>query len=132
MKLQFKILALLVPFVVLPLLVLGWVGYQDARNSASEERQGRATRLLDELTRRFDQEVSTTRANARVISGMQLLHRYLLIESELDRYRLAQPTLLRQLAGYQTAYPGYQEIQLLLPDGYCFPSAEVGQMSGLS
>ncbi len=118
MRLQAKILALLVPFVALPLLVLGWMGYADARNSAAEERLGRAAILLDELTRRFDQEVSTTRANARVISGMQLLHRYVLIESELDRYRLAQPTLLRQLAEYQTAYPGYQEIQLLLPDGY--------------
>ena len=45
MKLQFKILALLVPFVALPLLVLGWMGYADARNSAAEERLGRAATL---------------------------------------------------------------------------------------
>ena len=118
MKLQFKILALLVPFVVLPLLVLGWVGYADARNSAAEERLGRAATLLDQLTRRFDQEISTTRANAHVIAGLELLHRYLLIDDEMDRYQLAQPTLLAQFAAYQKAYPGYQEIRLLLPDGY--------------
>ncbi len=42
MKLRVKILALLLPFVVLPLLVLGWVEYADARNSAAEESLGRA------------------------------------------------------------------------------------------
>ena len=37
--------ALLLPFVVLPILVLGWVGYADVRNSAAEERLGAATAL---------------------------------------------------------------------------------------
>lgn len=118
MRLQFKILALLLPIVVLPLLVLGWTEYADARRSAGEEVLGRATTLLDQLGRRFGQEIATTRANARVIAGMDLLERYLLIENEGDRYQLEQPTLLTQLAEYQKIYPAYKEIRLLLPDGY--------------
>jgi diguanylate cyclase (GGDEF)-like protein len=118
MRLQFKILALFLPFLVLPLLFLGWTGYADARDSAAEERLSRAATLLDQLGRRFGQRVATTRANARVIAGMDLLHHYLLIENELHRYMLEQPTLLTQLAEYQKAYPSYQEIKLLFPDGY--------------
>ena len=117
MRLQFKILSLLLPFLVLPLLVLGWTGYADARNSAAEERLGRAATLLDQLGRRFGQEIATTRANARVIAGMDLLHRYILIE-ESNRYEFEQPSLLTQFAEYQNAYPAYREIRLLLPDGY--------------
>ena len=118
MKLQFKILALLVPFVVLPLLVLGWTVYADARNSAAEERLGRAETLLDQLERRFAQDIATTRANARVIANMDLIERYVLVDNEADRYELDQPTLLAQFAEFQKVYPSYIEIKLLWPDGY--------------
>ena len=90
MNLRTKLLGLILPFVVLPLLALGWVGYIQVQSSTEQNHLDQASNLLNHAELRIHEQVATARANASLIAGHPLLKRYLLIESERDRYDCGQ------------------------------------------
>lgn len=118
MRLKGKLLSLLVPLLLVPLLVLAWAAYTLLRDQATEKQQRELTTLLGQLQLTGRALLDTTTANLELFANSSQIQAYLINESEADRYRLLQPSLLRLLASYQNAYPEYYEIRLLLPDGY--------------
>lgn len=118
MRIQSKILLVLVPLVVAPLLTLGWAAYDQLRNSAEQKTLDQMETLLDQVGRQVQDHLRTTQANLELFSESVLLQSYLLTEDEEERYTLLQPTLLRLFGSYQKSYPDYYEIRVLLPDGY--------------
>ncbi len=118
MKLQSKIALLLIPLVVIPLLVVGWIAYTQLRETTERKSFDEMTTVTHQLEGRMQTLLQTTQANVGLFSESDLLEKYLLTADEWERYALMQGPLLRLFASYQQAYPGYYEIRVLLPDGY--------------
>jgi diguanylate cyclase (GGDEF)-like protein len=117
LTLQAKILAAVVPLIVIPLLTLGWVGYEELRETSSQKTLREMAVLVDQLSQSMQEVMSTAQANVKLFSNSNLLQKYVLTADEWERYSLLQPTLLRLFASYQRAYPSYYEIRVLRTDG---------------
>ena len=118
MKLQTKLISVVVPLIALPLLIIGWLGYVGLRETSTETGIREMTSVLDQLARNVDVVIRTIESNIELFSNSVYLEKYMLIDDESVRYNLMQPRLLEIFAGYQDAYPNYSEIRVILPDGY--------------
>ena len=117
MKLQSKIILSLIPFIGLPLIIVGWISYAQLRQTTELKTANEVHTILRQLETLIEEKVRTAEANVLLFSKSGLLQKYLLSD-ENSRYGLLQPALLRLFASYQEAYPDYYEIRVLLPDGF--------------
>lgn len=118
MKIRAKILLLLTPLVVIPLLVLGWAAYEQLHDTTIQRSQLQMSTLLDQVRLHTQAMQQSARANIELFANSTLLEKYVVTADEEQRLLLMQPSLLRLFASYQHAYPEYYEIRILLPDGY--------------
>ncbi len=118
MRLQRKILLILAPCIVIPMLALGLTVYLKLSATAEEKAYSQIDATLDNVEKGLNAYVATARANIELFAGSSLITRYLLVEDESERYALLQPSLLSLLSSYQRAFPNYRELRILLPDGY--------------
>lgn len=118
MRLHAKVLFVVVPLAIIPLLILGWLAYDQLRSTAVERSSGQMSTLMDQVARNFQVHQSVARANARLFADASLMRAYALTEDEEERYVLMLPSLLKLFSSYLRAYPEYSEIRFLLPDGY--------------
>ena len=118
MKLQSKLIAAVAPFIAVPILLIGWLGYTQLRSISSERTLNQMETVLEQLQQRVNSTLQTTLANLDLFANSPLLKKYLLTADEQERFQLMQPSLLQLFASYQKAYPDYYEIRVLLPDGY--------------
>ncbi|PCM44409.1 putative bifunctional diguanylate cyclase/phosphodiesterase [Marinobacter sp. ANT_B65] len=118
MRLHAKVLLVVVPLAVIPLMILGWLAYDQLRSSAVERSSSQMTALMDQMARSFQMHQSVAEANARLFADASLMRAYALTEDDEERYVLVLPSLLKLFSSYLHAYPGYTEIRFLLPDGY--------------
>jgi diguanylate cyclase (GGDEF)-like protein len=117
-KLQSKIISLLVPLTVLPLLALGWVAYAQLRTTSEQKTLNQISMLLSQINAHVESKINTAVANVELFSNHNLVNKYVLTTDAEERYNLVQTPLLRQFIRYQDAYPDYYEIRILLPNGY--------------
>jgi diguanylate cyclase (GGDEF)-like protein len=127
LNLQNKFILLTTPLIVFPLLLLGWFSYTQLKQTTEERTLRQMTTLLYQVGLQVRDRQRTTQANAVLFSNSILVQKYL-ITGEEDRYSLMQPTLLRQFNSYLDAYPEYQDIQIILPDGYVDTSISSGSL----
>ncbi len=118
MKLRAKILILIFPLVVIPLLMLGWAAYVQLSSTTIQRSLGQMEVLIDQVETNVDSHLRTARANIDLFSRSPLLEKYITTEDEAERLTLMQSSVLRLLSSYQQTYPEYYEIRILLPDGY--------------
>ncbi|MFD2191451.1 EAL domain-containing protein [Pistricoccus aurantiacus] len=118
MRLHAKVLLVVVPLAVIPLLILGWLAYDQLRSTAVERSSSQMTTLMDQLARNFQMHQEVAEANAKLFADASLMRAYALTEDEEERYVLMLPSLLKLFTSYLRAYPDYAEIRFLLPDGY--------------
>ena len=118
MKLQTKLIVIVLPFIALPMLFIGGFGHSQLRDIASERALSQMETMLDQLEQRVQITLQTSLANLELFANSPLLKKYLLTGAESGRYQLMQPALLQLFASYQKAYPEYHEIRVLLPDGH--------------
>ena len=118
LNLQSKILLMVMPLVVLPLVLLGWYAYTTLEENSRRNLIGQMSTFLNMVDSNLQSHRTTVRANIELFAGSQLLKKYILTEDEADRYSLMQPALMRLFASYQRAYPNYYELRILLLDGY--------------
>lgn len=104
--------------IVASMLLLASVVYAQMRQHSAQDLMGQMSLLLDQTQRQTQLFIDNTIANTKLFSSSNLMDRYVMVESEEERYDLMQPALLRLFYKYQNAYPEYREIRLLLPDGY--------------
>ena len=117
MNLRTKIVLLLIPLIVLPLLVLGWFAFERFTTVARTTTFKQMDTLLGQMALHVQADLETVRSNLEIFSSSDLLQRYLIADED-DRYSLWQTQLLSLFANYIKAYPRYYEIRVLLPDGY--------------
>src|SRR5690554_607776 len=118
MRLHAKVLLVVVPLAVIPLMILGWLAYDQLRSTAVERSSSQMTTLMDQMARNFQVHKDIAKANVKLFSDASLMRAYALTEDEEERYALMLPSLLKLFSSYQRAYPDYTEIRYLLPDGY--------------
>jgi len=117
MTLRFKILSVLIPLVVIPLLTLGWIAFEWLKRDAEQASFKQMDTLMNQSALHIRTDMETARSNIELFSASKLLRQYLLANEE-ERYELWQLPLLRLFSSYTRAYPDYYEIRVLLPDGY--------------
>lgn len=117
MNLRTKISALIVPLVVVPLLILGWIAYNQLRSDSETRIFGEVESSLNRLHAQMQWKLDAAKGNIELISSHDLLRKYLLTKDKTQRYALLQPPLLRLLSSFQKAFPTCYEIRVILPDG---------------
>lgn len=117
MNLRLKILSVLIPLIVAPLLTLGWIAYERLKGDAQQAAFSQMNTLLNHSALHIQSEIDTAKANIELFSSSRLLRQYLLAD-ENERYELWQLPLLKLFSSYAQAYPAYYEIRVLLPKGY--------------
>jgi len=117
MNLQSKILLILIPMVVLPLLGLGWIAYDRLRIIAEMSSHDQMKTMLDQVALNIESNLNTSQANVELFSSSNLIRNYMLAQED-ERYGLLQLPLLKLFSSYHKTYPEYYEIRVLLPDGY--------------
>jgi diguanylate cyclase (GGDEF)-like protein len=117
LKLQAKILLLLAPCVILPLVVLGWLAYGQLRDVSEHDMTREISHLLAEVVTRFNVEVQNANSSISLIAESERFQRYLESTRGGSPERRHRDNLLALLTGFHTAIPQYREIWLLFPDG---------------
>jgi len=118
MKLRTKILLLLIPLIVLPMLIMGWIAYSELNEKSKQKAFAEMQASIDRIAGHLAIEVETAVANIDLFARHTLVKKYILTSDEEERYNLLHAPLLRVLRSFQEAFPGYYEIRILLPDGY--------------
>ncbi len=117
-KLRTKIPLILVPFIMLSLLGLGWFAYIELRQTSEQRVFGEMRLLLSHLREHMETDLETAKGNIELLSKQTLVKKYILTENEEERYILLQPPILRLFSSYQESFPEYYEVRIFLPDGY--------------
>ncbi len=117
MRLQTKILLVLVPLIILPILVLGWTTYTRLLEDAHRQARQQMTNLLEQVRFNTESQLRTARANASLFASSVLVERFVHggLSTELQ-VELA-PVILDTLFNYQLSYPEYYEIRIVTPEG---------------
>ena len=118
MKLQAKILLLVIPIVTLPLLWTGLIAYNQIKSMSRDTMLAQMDDLINQVNSNLEKNITTAIANIDLFSRSNLVKKYILTEDESTRYTLMQPSLMRLFSSYQRAYPDYYELRILLNDGY--------------
>ena len=131
MRLQNKILTLLVPLIVLPILVLGWTAYALLMDDARDRTQDQVTTLLEQIRFHTEAQLQTARANASLFASTELVRQYVTTASAQQRAEL-EPDVRDLLFNYQLAYPEYYEIRIISPTGREMLRTAIGNVDNLT
>ena len=118
MRLHAKVLLVVVPLAIIPLLILGWFAYDQLRSTALERSSNQITTLMDQMARNFQIHQNVAQANVKLLADTSLMRAYAVTQDEEERYVLMLPSLLKLFSNYLRAYPEYSEIRFLSPNGY--------------
>ncbi|MEA1989403.1 MAG: EAL domain-containing protein [Pseudomonadota bacterium] len=117
LQLRSKLLLLTLPFMVLPILLFGWVSSERIENISHENLDRAISHNSQQIERLINNMLSVGESNLTLFSQNDFVVQYLL-SSEHERYSLLHPNLLNTFHAFHKAYPDYYEIRLILPDGY--------------
>ena len=132
MRLQTKILLLLIPLIVVPLLALGWIAYSMLMGDARDRTQRQLTTLLEQISIQTRSQLRTARANASLFASTTLIQRYLGDDRPPAESEQLQAEVNELLFSYQIAYPEYYEIRLLSQDGMEKVRSALGRIKNLT
>ncbi len=116
MRIQIKVLLLLIPLVIGPVVGLAWIGSQRLGENAREQHLGQIHGLLNQLHLGVSARIGQARSNVGLLAQNKLLRDFM-VEEGLARYSLLEAPVIRLLKDYQRAFPDYYELRVLLPDG---------------
>jgi diguanylate cyclase (GGDEF)-like protein len=132
LRLQNKILLLLVPLIVLPLLVLGWSAYSLLMEDARDRTQHQVTTLLEQIRFHTESLLQTARANASLFASADPVTQYILTKPDDSKKPELKKQVLDLLFNYQLAYPEYYEIRILSREGHEELRSVIGNVENLS
>jgi len=117
LQLQSKILLLLIPLIVVPILVLGWMAYSLLMEDAHQRTRFQMTTLLEQIESQTETQLRTARANASLFASTSLIGQYIREPASTRRSYELEQQVMKLLFNYQLAYPEYYEIRILTRDG---------------
>ncbi|WP_163836014.1 EAL domain-containing protein [Spartinivicinus ruber] len=117
MKLRAKIILLLMPTVVLPVLLLGFLAYKEIKRLYEHQTLDQMTLKIKEVKTQVNHLQRVSIGNISLLATTNLLKRYFQLD-ENKRYQLLYRPLLQVFQNYQNTYSDHFEIRLLMPDGF--------------
>ena len=117
LRLQNKILLVLVPLIVLPILALGWAAYSRLMEDAHRQSHQQMSNLLEQVRYNTESQLRTARANASLFASSELIESFVRGDLSAELQVELAPAILDTLFNYQMAYPEYYEIRILAPEG---------------
>ena len=118
MRLRSKLILLLIPLLLIPVGAVAWIAYGLLADNLIERTEQSARNLLAREVQNFQRLKTNSIANLRLLEAYPILQQYLLTSDEELRYNLLQPSLLQAFAIYQEQYPYFNEIRVILPNGF--------------
>jgi len=118
LQLQRQFNLIVIPLVVIPLLILGWLAYGYLLESEKNKLINMMQSDIANLKQKINIEFTQAQSNLKLLATDGIITRYAMVEDEYSRYSLYQKGLLSRFKSYQQAFPLYQEIRYILPDGY--------------
>ena len=76
MRLHAKVLLVVVPLAIIPLLILGWFAYDQLRSTALERSSNQMTTLMDQMARNFQIHQNVAQANVKLLADTSLMRAY--------------------------------------------------------
>jgi len=117
LQLQSKILLLLIPLIIIPILVLGWMAYSLLMEDAHQRTQYQMATLLEQIESQTETQLRTARANASLFASTALIEQYINEPAPAGNDITLETQVMKLLFNYQLAYPEYYEIRILTRDG---------------
>ena len=113
-----KIVLVVVPLVFAPLAMLSWFSYQKLQTSEWTRANDVLVVAVTTLRANVRNNIESSKRNLQFFADSSTLRKYVGIEDERLRFGLAQPAFIDFLQQIRRAYPDYEEIRLILPDGF--------------
>ena len=116
--LSLKVVATVVPLVFAPLAMLAGLSFYTLKH-AEQIRTTEVLRVaLQNLASDVRGEIETSGRNLDFFANANDVRVYAGTKDEARRYNLLQPGFIDYLKAIRRAYPAYEELRLILPDGY--------------
>jgi diguanylate cyclase (GGDEF)-like protein len=116
-KLQTKLLAVLLPLVILPLLVYGWTNYQQALDDIQESAAREMEAVADGTAGELSAVLQSANATLIQLSASTPVQNFAATDDVEVRTLLYEPPVLDLLLAHLQAHPDYVGIFLLSTDG---------------
>lgn len=118
MNLSTKLVYIIFPLVVVPMLMLGHIASQGRADQSEAFALLQVNHLMEKTKASVEQYVRRASQNVELISSNRLLIEYMSMEDEELRFNLYQQGLLELFKNYNLANPDYYEIRVVFADGY--------------
>lgn len=118
MKLYSKTYLFVLPLVILPLLLLGWIAYYQLATTTKKIVLDEMRSSANLIKSQYDLHIKTSISNIELFSNHSTVLQYAVENDPELRYSLMQLPLLNQFSRYQKSFPGYFEFRFILPDGF--------------
>ena len=130
MKLQTKIFLFLIPLILAPIFLVGWIAYDRLQSMSQKTLRNQMTASMVSAGRELKYTITSTEANIGLYVQAEQLVNFVLTNDEEHRYGIMLPPLLRLFSSFQKAFENYIEIRVLAPDGY--EDARLSQVKNIS
>ncbi|MBF0612305.1 MAG: response regulator [Magnetococcales bacterium] len=117
MKLRRQLAITLIPLLVLPLLLFGWLAGDYLVKSRRQAVLTEMENLQQQIVTNAGIHLAAIRANVDSFARSNLVSNYVAVEDAVTRYNVFLPPLLKLFASYASAYSEYYEFRILMPDG---------------
>ena len=105
MKLQAKILFILVPLAVIPLLLVGWITYSEITTNTKQRTLETLEVLTEETSKNLKLRIEETEGVARILTNSRLLTKFIQSSNIYEKYNVLMPSLVDIFSHYINVYP---------------------------
>ena len=116
MNLRNKIIFLLAPLIIIPILAVGFVSYNKLYETAENRLTTHIVTLLEQISRHTINAERVAKANLNILAEHPLLKQYSLLDDESLRYEVFLPSVLALFENLQKNMPNYIEVKYITPD----------------
>ena len=118
MNLRNKLIFLLAPLIIIPILAVSFVSYDKLYEAAENRLTTHVVTLLEQISRHTINDERVAKANLNILAEHPLLKQYSLLDSESLRYEIFLPSILALFENLQKNNPHYIEVKFITPDGF--------------
>ena len=112
MKLQAKILFILAPLAVIPLLLLGWLAYSEITTNTKQRTLETLEVLTEETSKNLKSRIEEAEGVARILTNSKLLSKFIQSSNIYEKYNVLVPGLEEVFSHYLQVYPEIVTIRI--------------------
>ncbi len=105
MKLQAKILFILTPLAVIPLLLVGWLTYSEITTNTKQRTLETLEVLSEETSTYLKSRIEETEGVARILTNSKLLSKFIQTSNVYEKFNVLIPGLEEVFSHYLQVYP---------------------------